>query len=88
MVVSVTSDKVIFELPLADFQPLSPEAIENQVRAELGRIAAVRRYARGEITDGELMTLVGPELALDMIETKRIAEESVLRAFRDHPARP
>ena len=87
MVVSVTSDKVIFELPLVDFQPLNAEAIETEVRAELDKMAAVRRYARGEIADGELMALVGPEVALDMIEAKRIAQESVLRAFRDHSTR-
>jgi hypothetical protein len=65
---------------------LSLEVIESEVLNELRRVMAVKKYSKWEISDGELMHIVGPEVALDIIQARQITEESIRRTINEYKA--
>ena len=81
MAVTITRKKIVLELPKEEFGVLEPEAIEREVLNDLRKLKATKGFSAGKISERELVRILGPEKALNIIEAKEITEKSIKRAI-------
>lgn len=86
MGVTITGKKIILELSKEEFEVLEPEVIEREVLNDLRKLKATKDFSVGKISERELVRILGPEKALNIIEAKKITEKSVKRAIDEYKA--
>ena len=77
MGVIITAKKIIFEFPREEFEAIEPKVIEREVLNDLRRLKAIKEFSMGKVSEKELVRMLGPEKALNIIEAKKITEESI-----------
>ena len=86
MGVTITEKKIVLELPKEEFGVLEPEVIEREVLNDLRKLKATKDFSDGKISERELVRILGPEKALNIIEAKKITEKSIKRAIDEYKA--
>lgn len=86
MGVIITEKKIVLELPREEFEAIEPKVIEREVLNDLRRLKAVKEFSWGKVSERELVRILGPEKALNIIEAKKITEESIKRAIDEYKA--
>ena len=81
MAVTITRKKIVLELPKEEFGVLEPEVIEKEVLNDLRKLKATKDFSAGKISERELVRILGPEKALNIIEAKKITAKSIKRAI-------
>ena len=81
MGVTITGKKIVLELSKEEFEVLEPEVIEREVLNDLRKLKATKDFSLGKISEKELIRILGPEKALNIIKAKKITEESIKRAI-------
>ena len=70
--------------PKEEFEVLEPEVIEKEVLNDLRKLKATKDFSAGKISERELVRILGPEKALNIIEAKKITEKSIKRAIDEY----
>ena len=86
MGVTITGKKIVLELPREEFEVLEPEVIEKEVLNDPRKLKATKDFSAGKISERELVRILGPEKALNIIEAKKITEKSIKRAIDEYKA--
>ena len=86
MGVTITGKKIVLELPKEEFEVLEPEVIEREVLNDRRKLKATKDFSTGKISERELVRILGPEKALNIIEAKKITEKSIKRARHEYKA--
>ena len=86
MGVTITGKKIVLELPKEEFGVLEPEVIEKEVLNDPRKLKATKDFSTGKISERELVRILGPEKALNIIEAKKITEKSIKRAIDEYKA--
>lgn len=84
MGVIIVGKKIILEFPREEFEAIEPKVIEREVLNELRRLKVVKEFSLGKVSEKELVRILGPEKALNIIEAKKITEESIKRAIDEY----
>jgi len=77
MGVIITGKKIILEFSREEFETIEPKVIEREVLNDLRRLKAVKEFSLGKVSEKELVRMLGPEKALNIIEAKKITKESI-----------
>ena len=86
MGVIVTGKKIIIKFLREEFEMIEPKVIEREVLNDLRKLKVVKEFSLGKVSEKELVRILGPEKALNIIEAKKITEEIIKRAIDEYKA--